>query len=108
MDTAGQLFEKARIARKISLTKAARDLLIKKEQLEALEEGNWQILPEPAFVRGFVKNYAIYLGLDPDYLLALYRREFDERKFPRKDSPIDRQKRLMLTPNKVVSAAFVI
>lgn len=108
METSGQLLTKKRKSKKISLNKAAGDLLIKKDQLEALEEGDWQQLPEPAFVKGFIKNYSIYLGLDAEYVLALYRREFDERKFPQKDSPIKNQRRLMLTPNKFISFVFVV
>ena len=104
MKTAGQLLSSKRKVKNISLTRAARDLAIKKENLQAIEEDQWEILPEPPIAKGFIKNYAQYLGLDPDYTLALYRREYDEAKYPKKLSPLIRQKRLLslITPNRVV------
>jgi len=104
MQTVGELLLAKRKAKNISLTKAARDLVIKKENLEAIENGQWEKLPEPPFAKGFVKNYAQYLGLDPDYTLALYRREYDEAQYPKKPSPLTHQRRLLsfITPNRVV------
>ncbi|WP_287367802.1 helix-turn-helix domain-containing protein, partial [Thauera sp.] len=39
-------------------------------QIAALEADNFSALPGMAFVRGFLRNYARYLGLDPAPLLA--------------------------------------
>jgi len=107
MKTTGEIFFSQRHLKKLSLVKIARDLRIKKEYLEALEAGDWQNLPEPAFVRGFIKSYAQYLSLDADHTLAIFRREFDERKYPQKSS-YRKQKRLMFTPNKFVNLALII
>ena len=107
MKTTGEIFFSQRHLKKLSLVKIARDLRIKKEYLEALEAGDWQNLPEPPFVRGFIKSYAQYLGLDANHTLAIFRREFDERKYPRK-SAYERQKRLMFTPNKFVNLVLII
>ena len=38
--------------------------------LIALESGNWEDLPNEVVARGFLRNYALFLGLDPDDLLA--------------------------------------
>jgi len=108
MDTAGDFLLKRRKSKKISLKKAALDLLIKEENLNAIEKSQWQDLPEPTFVKGFIKNYAQYLGLDEEHVLALYRREFDEAKYPEKKSPLTDQKRLMITPNKFLGFVFVL
>lgn len=108
METSGNFLAEKRTSKKISIAKAARDLKIKKEHLQAIEEGNWQILPEPTFVKGFIKSYAKYLGLDSAHTLALYRREFDEAKYPQKESPIKKDRRFMLTPNKVITTVFVV
>lgn len=97
-----------RKAKKISLKKAAGDLLIKLEHLEAIENSQWHNLPEPAFVKGFIRSYSQYLGLDSEHVLALYRREFDEAKYPPKTSALERKKGLMLTPNKLINLAFIL
>ena len=107
MGTLGELFSARRKAKKISLRRVARDLLIKEENLEALENSQWDGLPEPTFVKGFIKNYAGYLDLDWQHALALYRREYDETKYPRKPIP-QRPKGLMFTPNKIISLLFIL
>lgn len=107
MQKLGEILREARTSQNISTKKAAAELHLKPEILEALEEGDWQSLPEPAYVRGFIKNYADFLNLDTNRLLALYRAEFDENKFPHKVSPLKDKKRLMFTPNKLAPLAFI-
>jgi cytoskeletal protein RodZ len=46
---------------------------IMRRLLELLEEGRYNDLPSPAYVRGYIQNYAAYLHLEPEPLL----REFD-------------------------------
>ncbi len=108
MSQVGELFSQRRKAKNVSLVKVSHDLLIKKEHLEAIEKGQWSILPEPTFTRGFIKNYAGYLGLDASKILALYRREYDEAKYPHKQSPLKNQKRLQLTPNKLATTMLIL
>jgi len=107
METIGELLSSKRKDKKISLKKVAHDLLIKEENLEALENSDWDKLPEPPFVKGFIKNYAQYLGFDWQHALALYRREYDESKYPKK-AGFERPKGLMFTPNKLVSLVFIL
>ncbi len=103
----GDLFSAQRKKKRISIAQASKELVIKSKHLEALENEDWQSLPEAAFVKGYVKSYAQYLGLDPEYLLALYRREYDESKFPKKT--IHRQeKRLFITPVKIINFTFIV
>ena len=40
------------------------------KQIRALEDADLSVLPEPAYVRGFVRSYALSLGLAPEPLLA--------------------------------------
>lgn len=43
---------------------------IRSRYIEALENGNYDGIPAPVFVRGFLRSYAVYLGLDPEPLIA--------------------------------------
>ena len=104
----GETFSLARTGKRISLRKASKDLTIKIEHLLALENEAWQKLPEPTFVKGFITSYAVYLGLDPQKLQALYRREFDERKYPKKTISAETKKRLYLTPSRLINLIFVL
>lgn len=108
MESFGQTLKSKRSQQNISLEQASKALLIKKEHLEALENQNWLGLPEKPFVAGFIKNYCEYLGLDTNYLLALYRREFDEAKYPKQKSPLIGKAGLGLTPNKVSAITFTL
>ena len=108
MQTLGDFLLKKREAKNISLEQASRDLLIKKDQLEALELGLWQKLPEPTFISGFIKNYADYLGLDSKLALALYRREFDPKKAPAKKPALLKSKRIIITPQRLINLAFIL
>jgi|SRR3972149_5190745 len=102
MKTTGEVFSSQRHAKKLSLLKVARDLRIKKEHLEALEVGDWQNLPEPPFVKGFIKSYAGYLGLDANHMMAIFRREYDEKKYSHK-AVFGKSKRFMFTYNRLIS-----
>lgn len=108
MATISELLYDKRKSKRISLDRAARDLLIKKEILEAIEAAQWQKLPESTIVSGFIKNYATYLGLDANHLLALYRREFDEKKYPRRATVLEKPKKLLLTPSRITTAVFAL
>ena len=104
----GEILSEARKKKHISQSRAATDLLIKKEHIEALENQNWSDLPEPTFVKGFLKTYANYLGLDPVHVLAIYRREFDESKFQKPRANPRAEKRLFLTPTRIINLVFIL
>ena len=55
----------------LSRADAAQRLHMSPSQVEALERGDYQSLPKGTFLRGFVRNYAKVLGLEPDSVLAM-------------------------------------
>lgn len=71
----GERLKAARTSRGLSLEEAARRLSLKKSVLQALEECRFDLLPEPALAKGYLRRYALLLGLDPKPLLALYPAE---------------------------------
>lgn len=103
----GEILKEERLAQNIPIKVAAQKLLLKEEVLEALEEDSWANLPEKAYIQGFIKNYADFLGLDSTRLLALFRGQYDERKFPQKTKP-PAKKRLMFTPNLIAPITLTI
>ncbi|MGH8662067.1 MAG: helix-turn-helix domain-containing protein, partial [Burkholderiales bacterium] len=58
----------ARQAQNLTTADVARRLKLSVWQIEALESGQYHQLPGPMFVRGFIRNYARLLGLDPEEL----------------------------------------
>ncbi len=53
-----------------SLGDVARQLKLSVRQVEALERDEYAAFPGPVFVRGFLRNYAKLLQLDPEALVA--------------------------------------
>jgi len=76
----GQRLHKERVARKLTIEEVARDTKIKATFLASIERGDYHKLPSPAYAKGFVKNYADYLGLPKGEVGAFFRREFDEKR----------------------------
>lgn len=67
----GVQLKRAREAQQLSLGDVAERLKLSVRQLEAIERDDYAFLPGPTFVRGFVRNYARFLGLDSVPLMHL-------------------------------------
>src|SRR5918999_4835917 len=77
----GEILQTARERKGIDLVRAERETKIRARHLVALESGDLDDLPAPVYAKGFLRNYSLYLGLDPDEMLSRWRRETDR---PRK------------------------
>jgi cytoskeletal protein RodZ len=71
----GEVLRTAREAKFIDLARVERDTKIRVRYLSALERGDYRDLPPPVYTKGFLRNYGLYLELDPEYLIDLYRLE---------------------------------
>lgn len=65
----------ARERKGVDLYRAERDTKIRARYLGALEQGDYKDLPGAVYTKGFLRNYALYLGLDPEEVLRQWRRE---------------------------------
>ena len=70
----------ARERKGVDLYRAERDTKIRARYLGALERGDYKELPGAVYTKGFLRNYALYLGLDPDDVLLQWRRERGDRQ----------------------------
>jgi cytoskeletal protein RodZ len=75
----GALLRSAREKKNLTLPEVADDIRIKVKYLEALEEGNYAQIPGSAYVTGFLRNYARYLGLHPDDMVQEF---YSDRPMP--------------------------
>lgn len=60
----GKVLQQARERKNLSLDDAAKELFILKRHLQAIEAEDYEALPQQTFARGFVVNYAKFLGVD--------------------------------------------
>lgn len=80
----GERLRTTREARGLSLDEVEASLRIRRRYLDALEAEAFHEIPGPAYVKGFLRTYAAYLGLPAEELVALYphQRPGVSRGFP--------------------------
>ncbi|MEX2043585.1 MAG: RodZ domain-containing protein [Patescibacteria group bacterium] len=97
---------------KLTFEQIAIETKIPKKYLRALEEGKYEELPAEVYVRGFLENYASYLGFPQDEVLTQYRRErgVSGRKAPSLDLPKRsvEQPKLTITPRTLGLATAAV
>lgn len=75
MTTVGEILKSNRERKKLTVEQVEKATKIRAKFILALEENQFDKLPGPTFARGFVKNYAAFLGLPTEEILAFYRRQ---------------------------------
>jgi cytoskeletal protein RodZ len=68
----GRWLRRQREVRKIALREVAETTNISIRYLEALEDDRFEALPAPVFAKGFLREYARYVGLDADEVVNHY------------------------------------
>ncbi|ANS74063.1 hypothetical protein AWM70_05310 [Paenibacillus yonginensis] len=69
MSDLGQQLKEARLARGLSLDDVQEMTKIRKRYLEAIEAGDYKVLPGSFYVRAFIKTYAEAVGVSSEELL---------------------------------------
>jgi cytoskeletal protein RodZ len=103
----------ARERKGVDLYRAERDTKIRVRYLAALERGDYRELPGNVYTKGFLRNYALYLGLDPDDVLLQWRRERGDPREPQAVITVPRpiatpRKGLTFSPSLVVFALLTV
>jgi transcriptional regulator with XRE-family HTH domain len=104
MGELGRRLQEAREAHHISLKTAAKRLKINEKYLRALEEEQFEVLPQGAYILGFLRNYALFLNLNYKEIQELYHQHY-EKKPEVTLAPGEKRKRttaFVLTPGKVI------
>ncbi len=111
----GEVLRAAREAKFIDLARVERDTKIRARYLSALERGEYRDLPGGVYVKGFLRNYGIYLGLDPEYLIDLYRLEQGGSAFERAGGALPMGPRrmrvsraLVITPGALAAVVLTV
>jgi cytoskeletal protein RodZ len=68
----GSWLRQQREIRNITLREISDNTKIGMRYLEALEDDRFEVLPAPIFAKGFLREYAKYVGLDPDEVVNFY------------------------------------
>ncbi|MGZ0049682.1 helix-turn-helix domain-containing protein [Brevibacillus gelatini] len=73
MSELGQVLQRAREEKGITLDDIQRITKIQRRYLEAIERGHFHVLPGHFYARAFIKSYAEAVGLDPNHILTHFQ-----------------------------------
>jgi len=111
----GEVLRASREAKGVDLDRVERDTKIRVRYLSALERGEYRELPGAVYTKGFLRNYGAYLGLDPEYLIDLFRIEsagaaVERPTVPTPPRPIAarRSRAFVVTPGAVTAALLTV
>lgn len=113
MKTAGDLLKEKRLLKELTLEDVSRKTKIKIEYLVAIESSDFASLPSSTFAKGFLRNYASVLYLNPDTIVAMFRRDFTQNEkgeiIPRGlVDPVGSKARLLSVNTILVTLAVLI
>ncbi len=74
----GNFIKEARVSRNKSIEELASDLKIGSHQLQAIEEGNEDHLPEKVFIKAMVRRISEKLKVDTDFIMSEFKTERKE------------------------------
>lgn len=108
MPTLGETLRTTREAKRVKLAQVAEKTKIPLDRLQALEADHYFNLPDDAYLKGAIRNYAIYLDLNPGDLLALYRetRPEEEKRALLSTAPTTRA--IAVLPATIAALVIVI
>lgn len=112
MITVGEILSRARISKKLTFEQIEKTTKIRSKFLAALEKNEFSKLPPGTFTKGLIKNYAAFLGLSKEEIMAFYRRQVDEERAKVIPESRSREslKRFHLTPQifTIISIGFLL
>ena len=73
MDSVGRILYDARVAQGITLLDAEKATSIRASYLDALEQDDYAKMPEEVFIKGIIRNYGNFLGLNGPELVDMYK-----------------------------------
>jgi hypothetical protein len=99
----GNSLREARLRHGLEFPRIEAETKIRGKYLRALEEEQFELLPGETYVKGFLRTYAEYLGLDGQ----LYVDEYNSR-FTTEEEPVVSQAAARRPPRRRIESNFVV
>jgi hypothetical protein len=103
MNQIGPVFREARIKSGKTIEDATKETKIARKYLNAIENEDFDVFPGETYLLGFLRNYASFLGLDPDEMVLKYR----DYKIQEQPAPIEQLTARPKSVKKKVLAVLV-
>jgi cytoskeleton protein RodZ len=108
MESIGEKLRLARERSNLTIEQVARETNVARRFLRALEEEDFETFPGETYAMGFLRNYAEFLGLDPDELISTYRNiKIQEQPLPMNEL-LDTRPRLPQPRLIIIAAAALL
>jgi cytoskeletal protein RodZ len=108
----GPSLREARTRRGFSSEDVQKAIRIRDRYLHALEEEKWELLPGDAYVKGFLRTYAEYLGLNGNLYVDEYNSRFahrdDQSLVPEAMAPVETARIGFLRPLAAIAAIVAV
>jgi len=108
MISVGEILKKAREEQKIPLTTIEKQIKIREKFLKAVEANDWNIFTSTIYIKGVIKNYSNFLGLDAKKMLAFFRRDYEKKEEVRFKRRLSSQSFKPETKKTITIAFFII
>ncbi|EKE20190.1 MAG: transcriptional regulator, XRE family [uncultured bacterium] len=106
--TLGERMKKLRDERRLSLSEVSKGTKIQAKYLGYLEDGTYLKLPADVYVKGFLKSYAIFMGLNECSLIKQFEREKGIHKNIKKVVDDDHPKKIINFSSIVITPKIII
>ena len=80
MLTVGKILKSQRQKKNLKLEDIEKDIRVRLKFLSAIEDDDWTLFSSKVYIGGLIRNYSKYLDLDPDRLLAFFRRQYAKKE----------------------------
>lgn len=105
----GQVLQQARVAAHIEVNKICADLRISSQALEAIEQGNYHLLPGDPYVRALLGSMSRYLNVDSQAIVRGYNKEIGATQAATPVAPYNQENvETHKTAHKQIYVAIVI
>ncbi len=109
MLTPGMILKKERARKNYSLEEVSAATKIQVHYLNALENDEYNKFPSSVYSKGFLQNYAKFLGISSDRILALYRRQVGEapRQVVKEAQKPVKDPKFVITPSVLIMTTVI-
>lgn len=110
----GGVLKERRLARGLDLERISSDLKIRASYLKALEEEDFELFPADVYTIGYLRSYALYLGVAPEPLIeefkALREKQVSEKPVPSQSEskPASQQPVKITSDQRAISESRIV
>ena len=80
MSSVGEILKNTREAKGITIEQVAEATSIRVLYLEAIEKEQFKLIPGEVYLKGFIRNYANYIGLNGPAMVEKYKEQVEADK----------------------------